>query len=141
MARLRAPLMIGGVAIVAIIGAYVFLTGGRYESTDDAYTQSAGVDISSNLAGRVIEVDVKEGQQVKAGQVLFRLDPAPYDIAIEQARAQVADSRLQVQADLAGYREKQAALKNAEDAAWSYSAWETAPAASSALSRAASRAA
>ena len=117
MARLRAPLMIGGVAIVAIIGAYVFLTGGRYESTDDAYTQSAGVDISSNLAGRVIEVDVKEGQQVKAGQVLFRLDPAPYDIAISQGQAQVADSRQQLQAQLAAYKARQVEVKNAEDAA------------------------
>ena len=125
MARLRAPLMIGGVAIVAIVAAYVYLTGGRYESTDDAYTQSAGVDISSNLAGRVIEVDVKEGQQVKAGQVLFRLDPAPYDIAIAQGQAQVADSRQQLQAQLAAYKARQVDVKNAEDAA-AYAAREQA---------------
>ena len=109
--------MLGGVAIVLLAGAYGYFSGGRYESTDDAYVRVAGVDISSNIAGRVVEIDVKENQQVAAGQVLFRLDPAPYDIAVEQAQAQVADSRLQTQADLASYREKQAALTNAQDAA------------------------
>ena len=125
MAKLRAPLMIGGVAVVAIAAAYMYLTGGRYESTDDAYTQTAGVDISSNLAGRVIEVDVKEGQQVKAGQVLFRLDPAPYDIAISQGQAQVADSRQQLQAQVAAFQQRQTEVKNAEDAA-AYAAREEA---------------
>ena len=116
LARLRAPLMIGGVAIVAILAGLAYMTGGRYESTDDAYTQVAGVEISPNLAGRVIEVDVKEGQMVKAGQVLFRLDPAPYDIAIAQGQAQVADARQQLQAQLAGYKARQVDVKNAQSA-------------------------
>ncbi len=109
--------MLGGVAILLLAGAIGYFSGGRYESTDDAYVRVAGVDISSNIAGRVVEIDVKENQQVAAGQVLFRLDPAPYDIAVEQAQAQVADSRLQTQAELASYREKQAALTSAQDAA------------------------
>ena len=109
--------MIGGVVLVLLAGAIAYFTGGRYEGTDDAYVRVAGVDISANIAGRVVEIDVKESQQVQAGQVLFKLDPAPYDIAIEQGQAQVADSRLKIQADLAGYREKQAALTNAQDAA------------------------
>jgi membrane fusion protein (multidrug efflux system) len=117
MARLRAPLMVGGVAVVAIVAGYVYLTGGRYESTDDAYSQAAGVDVSANIAGRVIEVDVKEGQMVKAGQVLFRLDPAPFDIAIASGQAQVADARQQLQSQLAAYKQRQLDVKNAEDAA------------------------
>lgn len=117
LARLRLPLMLGGVAVVAIAAGYVVLTGGRYESTDDAYIHAAGVDISSNIAGRVVEVDVKENQLVKAGQVLFRLDPAPHDIAIEQAQAQVADSRQELESDLATYNQRQVDLKNAENAA------------------------
>ena len=125
MAKLRLPLMIGGVAVVIIIAGFVYATGGRYEGTDDAYTQTAGVDVSPNLAGRVIEVDVKEGQQVKAGQILFRLDPAPYDIAISQGQAQVADARQQLQAELAAYRARQLDVKNAQDAA-AYAAREEA---------------
>ena len=116
-AALRTPLMVGGVAIVAIVAGFVYLTGGRYEATDDAYIHAAGVDVSANIAGRVIEVDVKEGQEVKAGQVLFRLDPAPHDIAINSAQAQVADARQQLESQLAAYKQHQVEVKNAQDAA------------------------
>jgi membrane fusion protein (multidrug efflux system) len=116
LAKLRIPLMLAGVAVVAIVGLAMFFTGGRYVETDDAYVRVAGVDISSNIAGRVVEVDVKENQQVTAGQVLFRLDPKPYAIAIEQAAAQVADSRQQLQGQLASYHQRQVELKNAQDA-------------------------
>jgi membrane fusion protein (multidrug efflux system) len=115
LAKLRMPLMVGGVAIVAIAAAAVWFTGGRYQSTDDAYVGVAGVDVSSNLAGRVVEVDVKENQRVKAGQVLFKLDPAPYVIASEAAAAQVADARQQLQGQLAQYQQRQVELKNAQD--------------------------
>ena len=111
------PLMIGGVLLVAVVAAVAYFGGGRYESTDDAYVRVAGVDVSSNLSGRVIQVDVKENQRVATGQVLFKLDPAPYDIAIEAAQAQVADARQQLQADLATYRQRQVDVKNAQDAA------------------------
>ena len=117
LARLRAPLMVGGVAVVVLAAGYVYLTGGRYESTDDAYIHAAGVDVSANIAGRVVEVDVKEGQEVKAGQVLFRLDPAPFDIAISSAQAQVADSRQQLESQLATYKQRQVDLQNAQSAA------------------------
>jgi membrane fusion protein (multidrug efflux system) len=115
LAALRAPLMIGGVAVVALAAAFVYLTGGRYESTDDSYVHAAGVDVSANIAGRVVEVDVKEGQRVKAGDVLFRLDPAPYDIAISAAQAQVADARQQLEAQLATYKQRQVDLENAQN--------------------------
>lgn len=113
--RLRAPLMLGGVVLVLAVALFFYLTGGRYESTDDSYVRVAGVDVSSNLSGRVIEVDVKENQQVHKGDVLFRLDPAPYDIAIEQAQAQLANARQDVQGQLAAYHQRQVELKNAED--------------------------
>jgi membrane fusion protein (multidrug efflux system) len=109
--------MLGGVVVVLIAAAVIYFTGGRYVSTDDAYVHVAGVDVSSNLAGRVVEVDVKENQLVKAGQVLFRLDPVPYVIAVEAAQAQVADSRQQLEAQLAAWRQRQVELKNAQDAA------------------------
>ena len=117
LARLRTPLMLGGVVVVLVAALGAYLTGGRYESTDDAYVRVAGVDVSANIAGRVVEVDVKENQAVTTGQVLFKLDPAPYDIAIETAQAQVADARQQLLAQLSDYRAKQVDVKNAGDAA------------------------
>ena len=117
LARLRVPLMLGGVAIVLIGALFSYFTGGRYESTDDAYIRVAGVDVSANVAGRVVEIDVKENQRVRTGQVLFRLDPAPSDIAAEQAQAQLADAHQQLEAQMAGYRQKQVELNNAQNTA------------------------
>jgi membrane fusion protein (multidrug efflux system) len=117
LSRLRAPLMIGGAAVVLAGAAYAYATGGRHQSTDDAYVQTAGVDISSNIAGRVVEIDVRDNEQVKAGQVLFRLDAAPHDLAVAQASAKVAEARAQIGGDLAAYHQRQADLANANDAA------------------------
>src|ERR1700683_4468125 len=116
LSRLRTPLMAGGIAVVLAGAAYAFVTGGRPQSTDDAYVQAAGVDISSNIAGRVVEIDVKENQQVKAGQLLFRLDPAPHDLAVAEAAAKVAEARQQIGGEIATYHQRQAQLANARDA-------------------------
>jgi membrane fusion protein (multidrug efflux system) len=117
LSRLRIPLMAGGAAVVLAGAAYAYVTGGRHQSTDDAYVQAAGVDISANIAGRVVEIDVKENQRVKAGQVLFRLDLAPHDLAVAQAAANVAEARQQIGSEIAAYRQRQAELANANDAA------------------------
>jgi membrane fusion protein (multidrug efflux system) len=86
-----------GVPLLILAGvAYLLLTGGRFESTDDAYVQNARAPISPSIAGRVIEVDVGENQRVKAGQVLFRLDPADEVTALSRAEAALATARLQV---------------------------------------------
>ncbi|HEY2180008.1 MAG TPA: biotin/lipoyl-binding protein, partial [Caulobacteraceae bacterium] len=96
LARLRWPLMIGGPVIILALVAWFLLTGGRFESTDDAYVQVGKAPISAAIAGRVIEVDVKENQHVKAGQVLFKLDPADEVAAVAKADAALAAARLQV---------------------------------------------
>jgi membrane fusion protein (multidrug efflux system) len=115
--NLRAPLMLGGLAIVVLAALIAWLLGGRYQSTDDAYVRVAGVEISANIAGRVTEVNVQENQRVREGQVLFRLDPAPHEIAVEEARAGLADARQQLKAQIATYRQLQAELGSAQDAA------------------------
>src|ERR1700737_252442 len=93
--RLRLPLMIGGPVLAAIIASYFYLTGGRYEGTDDAYVQTASVAVSSNVAGRVQELGVRDNQTVRKGDVLFRLDDEPFRIAVEEAAAQLSSARLQ----------------------------------------------
>ncbi len=101
-------------ALVAI-AAYLYLTAGRYASTDDAYVKADKIAISADVGARVVEVDVKDNQEVKAGQILFRLDDSAYRIALERAKAQLASAQLQVEGMRATYRQRQADLKAAED--------------------------
>jgi membrane fusion protein (multidrug efflux system) len=114
MQRLRWPVMIGVVVLALVIGLVVYLAGGRYESTDDAQIAGARVAISSSVSGRVVEIDVRDNQQVRAGQVLFRLDPQPLQTVFDEAQASVAAGRLQVEQLKATYRQRQADVKTAE---------------------------
>lgn len=117
MSRLRWPLMIGGPLLILLIAAYFVLTGGRSELTDDFYVQAARVPVSASIGGRVTELDVSENQFVHKGQVLFKLDVRDFDATQEQAAAQLAGARLQVQALDAAYQQQLAALKMAKDTA------------------------
>ena len=108
LARHRRLMLVGGPLLVAVCGAVAYLAGGRYASTDDAYIQAARVQISCNVSGRVISVGVHDNQRVKAGELLFQLDPRPFQIAIEDAEARLAGARLRVQAAEAAYRQRQA---------------------------------
>ena len=113
--RLRLPLMIGGPALAAIIAFIIYLNGGRYEGTDDAYVQTASVAVSSNVAGRVQELDVRDNQSVHKGDVLFRLDDEPFRIAVEEAEAQLSSARLQVESLKASYRQRVAERDSARE--------------------------
>jgi membrane fusion protein (multidrug efflux system) len=90
--RLRLPLLLAAPILIVIAALYIYLTGGRYVSTDDAYVQSARGSVSANVSGQVVEVDVRENQFVHAGDVLFRLDSRPYDVAVEQAQAELVSA-------------------------------------------------
>lgn len=103
-ATLRRFLMIGGVILVASVSLAFWLLGGRYVSTDDAYVQAAKLMVSTDVSGLVKDVDVHEGQHVKKGQVLFRLDPRPFEIALANAKAQLAQSGLTVESMKEDYR-------------------------------------
>jgi len=92
----RRVLMLGGVIIVVVGGLLWWLTGGRYVSTDDAFVDANKLMVSTDVSGIVSEVDVKEGQSVHKGDVLFRLDPKPFQIALDQAQAKMAESALNI---------------------------------------------
>jgi membrane fusion protein, multidrug efflux system len=104
-------------AVVAVIGggAYFYFTGGRYQSTDDAYAQAATVSISANVAGRVSEIEVRDNELVHRGAILFKLDDAPYRIAVSDAAAHLADTRLQIESLKSTYRQRQVELRAARD--------------------------
>ena len=113
--RYRWPIMIGVVLIALLIGLVVYLTGGRYEATDDSSVQGARVNVAASISGRVIEVMVKDNQLVHKGDVLFRLDGRPYQTAYAQADAALAAARAQVESMKATYRQRQADVQAAQD--------------------------
>ena len=92
----RLALMLSVPLLVLAGGLYLYLTSGRYISTDNAYVQQDKVSVASEITGTISEVFVHENQKVKKGELLFRIDPRPYRIALEQAEAQIADARVQV---------------------------------------------
>src|ERR1700728_4383814 len=108
LGRHRRLLLVGGPVVVAIIGAIFYVTGGRYASTDDAYLQAARVQVSCNVSGRVVEMNVHDNQAVHARDVLFQVDPRPFQIAIQDAEAQLAGARLRMTALEASYHQRQA---------------------------------
>jgi membrane fusion protein (multidrug efflux system) len=110
----RRTLLIAGPALVVIIALISYLMGGRYVSTDDAYVQASRVQVSTNVPGRVIEVDVHDNQFVRAGQVLLKLDPSRFEIAVQDAQAALASARDKIPALEADYRQHLADQQSAQ---------------------------
>jgi membrane fusion protein (multidrug efflux system) len=90
--------------IVAIAGAYWYVTGGRVMSTDDAYVEADKVGISTDVSGIVQDVDVRDNAHVSAGAVLYRLDPRQFQIALNNAKANLAETALAIDAMKQDYR-------------------------------------
>lgn len=110
----RVILLIVIPAIAAIVVGIMYMKGGRYVETDNSYIKAEKVPVSSEVAGRVKEVLVHENQSVTANQVLFRLDPAPFQVAVAKAEARLAQAGSDLAALKAGYREKQAEITLAQ---------------------------
>jgi membrane fusion protein (multidrug efflux system) len=75
-------------------GGWLWWSGQGKVETDNAQVKQDITSVGSQIAGPIAEVFVKEGQQVRAGQLLFRIDPAPYRVALLSAEAQLAAARL-----------------------------------------------
>lgn len=97
------------VVVLAAVGA-LYLSGGRYVETDDAYVKADMVPVSPQVSGMVKEVLVRDNQTVAAGQPLFRIDPATFEVAVAKAEAKLAQARTDLAALKASYREKQAEI-------------------------------
>ena len=115
MRRMRWPLIIGGPLLIAVIVAYFILTGGRTQTTDNAYVQIAKAPVAPSIAGRVTDIYVHENEVVRKGQVLFRLDTRDMQANAEAAAATVANAALQVRALRASYQQQQAMVQAAKD--------------------------
>ena len=82
-------------ALLLLGGGYYWLMSGSSVSTDDAQVKQDIVSVSPQVNGQIVQVFVRDGARVKRGQLLFRIDPQPYRVALEQAEAQLATARLQ----------------------------------------------
>ncbi|KRA53053.1 HlyD family secretion protein [Devosia sp. Root635] len=109
----RVLLMVAIPLLLAAGGGYFYLTGGRYEETDNAYLQQVKVSISSDIAGRIATVNAAENQMVHAGDVLFAIDAEPYRIALDQANAALGSARVNVEQLKVSYATAQTALSSA----------------------------
>ncbi len=100
---LRPILMLGGIAAVAIGAGYFWLHGGRYVSIDNAYIRADKLVLSTDVSGLIADIPVKEGQQVKQDDVLFRLDDRQFRIALDSAKADLAQTALTLDASKRDY--------------------------------------
>lgn len=92
-ARRLALMLIVPLALLAA-GLWYWQVSGNYVSTDNAQVKQDITAVGAQVSGPISEVLVREGDRVKAGQVLFRIDPEPYRVALLQAEAQLASARL-----------------------------------------------
>jgi membrane fusion protein, multidrug efflux system len=93
--------------LALIAGGYWYVTGGQVMSTDDAYVEADTVGVSTDVSGIVKEIDVSENQHVGAGQVLYRLDPRQFQIALDNAKANLAQTALTIDAMKVDYARMQ----------------------------------
>ncbi len=86
----RIRVAIGAVAIAVLaVSAWLWATAGR-QTTDDAQVEAHVTPIAARVGGTVIDVPVKENQQLEAGTVLAVIDPRDYQVALDKARAELA---------------------------------------------------
>ncbi|MBK5553855.1 MULTISPECIES: HlyD family secretion protein [unclassified Pseudomonas] len=103
------------VLLLIILSLVWYLLADRFTP----YTQQARVGafvipVAAEVAGRVIRVNVRNNQDVKAGDILFEVDPQPYQIAVDRARADLESTRRQIGAGTAGIASAQASLRSAQ---------------------------
>lgn len=113
--RLLRPILLVAVPFVAVLGAFLWwLWGGRYVATENAYVKADIVQVSADVAGRVVEIAVRDHGHVKPGDLLLRIDDEPYRIVLTKAEAELDQTRALVASLRAQYAEAQAELKEAQ---------------------------
>jgi len=110
----RRVLMTAGPLVVALVAGGMYLNGGRYADTDNAYVHTHMVTVSADISGRVVALNAHENQRVAQGDVLFELDPEPLQIAVDRAHADLEAARNEISGLKAAYRQRQEDLKAAE---------------------------
>ena len=109
----RVVLMIVLPLIVAVVGLRIFVSGGRYVVSENAYVKANIVAVSADVSGRAVSVNVDDNQPVEPGERLFTIDPLPFRIAVAEADARLAVIRTDIAQLRFDVREAQAELAEA----------------------------
>lgn len=99
-----------GIAIVvatALLGTHVYRSLYRHPRTDDAYVRANVIGIAPHVGGPIVDLPIVDNQRVRAGDLLFVIDPRPYQAVLEQARAQLELTNLEIK----GYEQAVAAAQ------------------------------
>jgi membrane fusion protein (multidrug efflux system) len=115
--RLRRLLLVGFPMVMVAAGTAYYVANEPYVSTTDAFVRAAKESVNARVSGQVVEIAVRDNQRVHKGQLLFRIDPEPYQIAVDHAEAQLGTTRLQIEQLKATYRQQLAELQSARDSA------------------------
>jgi len=117
-ARRKGLFALGAVVLLSGLGygGYWFLDGRYFESTDDAYVNGDVVQVTSEVPGTVLALNVDDTQTVKTGQSLLSLDPADARIAEANAEADLARAVRQVRGLFAQGQELRAQIEQREQA-------------------------
>jgi membrane fusion protein (multidrug efflux system) len=113
----RSLLLVGVPLAAAAAGAVAWQQGGRFITTENAYVKAHIVQVAPEIAGRVAEVAVRDHARVRAGEMLVRIDPAPFRLALEKAEAELEAARTLVETARATYRETLSELGELESRA------------------------
>ena len=89
---------LGAVIALAVVGFFVWRYLNTYEATDDAQVDGHINSVSARVAGYVLKVNVDDNQSVQKGAVLVEIDPRDYQVALERAKAELADAEATAQA-------------------------------------------
>src|SRR5262245_533799 len=101
-------------AIVLAVSVFVWLSSGRYVSTDNAYVKGDRAQIAPELSGIIVEVPVQENQRVSRGQLLFKLDDQAYRLALAKIDAEIETTRADIRGLRAQWRTKREEIKAAQ---------------------------
>ena len=110
----RAGLLVGVPVLVIVGGAAMWLQGGRTVGTENAYVKADIAQISPEVSGKAIAVMVRDHATVKAGDVLIKLDPEPFQIALDKADAELDSARTVVETARASWQETRSELAEAQ---------------------------
>jgi membrane fusion protein (multidrug efflux system) len=91
--RIRMILLVALPALIAVVGLVLYLMGGRYIATDNAFVGAQKVLITPDISGKVVRIAVREGQHVNPGDELMTLDSEPYRLTVEGAKAKLDAAR------------------------------------------------
>ena len=89
-------------AIIVAVFLYSVIADRMTPYTSQAIVQAFVLRVAPEVSGRVLEIGVIDNQKVKAGELLFRIDPEPYRIALKQAEANVDSAGQNIGANTAG---------------------------------------